>query len=369
MKLAMISMLAAMSLGANASTQSDPQLYIGSDVVPFANHSLQRSEQTQKGDVTPYIIGGSNANPDTYNFHARLVQTYGDYGFGDICGASVINDRFVLTAAHCVMEYSTGEMTLDSSNGGVIVKNFNRTDVYQEEVKRIKNIHVHPLFPTDSFFIGDIAVIELEKPITDNISSMPLATMTDKADYDLVPLGEIIGLGYTDDHYTLPDFLQQNSTQLKTHDECETIIGSSINYDEVICTKGIERTCQGDSGGELLYYKSNGDLQQIGITSYGFFLCEDDNYSVFTEIAYYESWINGLVTHGNTLTFDVNGNNNQYHSFGDNNFVYSERNSSDDTGGDSGSDSSGGSGGGSFGLVSLFLLAAYGVRRRSETAK
>lgn len=122
MKLAMISMLAAMSLGANASTQSDPQLYIGSDVVPFANHSLQRSEQTQKGDVTPYIIGGSNANPDTYNFHARLVQTYGDYGFGDICGASVINDRFVLTAAHCVMEYSTGEMTLDSSNGGVIVK-------------------------------------------------------------------------------------------------------------------------------------------------------------------------------------------------------------------------------------------------------
>ncbi|ELA9367442.1 serine protease [Vibrio parahaemolyticus] len=346
------------SFNVNASDTTNNRLYMGNDFVPFANNNTQSIEPQQRHDASPFIIGGSTANQDTYSFHARIVKTFGSAGYADVCGGSVINDSFILTAAHCVMDYTNGAMTIDSSNGGVIVKNFSRTGVYQEEVKRLKNIYVHPLFTSDSYFIGDIAVIELEKPIVDNISSMPVATMADKSDYDLLSLGEIIGLGYTDDSYSTPDFLQKNSAQLKSHAECGTIIGSALNYNEVICIKGTERTCQGDSGGSLLYYKSDGSLQQIGVTSYGYFICEADSYSVFTETAYYESWVNGLVTHGSTLMFDSNGDHNNYHSFGDNNFVYSrDCDTCQDT-----TSTSGGSGGG-LGIFGLGALLAFTLRR------
>lgn len=67
--------------------------------------------------VTPFIVDGSVAEPDTYNFHARLVIFPYPPFFQDICGASIINSHFILTAAHCVQDYKTGAALLDLNIG------------------------------------------------------------------------------------------------------------------------------------------------------------------------------------------------------------------------------------------------------------
>lgn len=45
----------------------------------------------------PRIVGGSSTDVNAYPWTARLIY-YKSFG----CGASVINDRYVITAAHCV---------------------------------------------------------------------------------------------------------------------------------------------------------------------------------------------------------------------------------------------------------------------------
>ncbi|WP_274878751.1 S1 family peptidase [Vibrio harveyi] len=324
--------------------------------------------------VKPMIIGGWDANPDTYNFHARVVKSYGAGYFYDSCGGSIINDSFILTAAHCVFDTDTMEYTVTADEVGVVVKNFSYDDVYSEEVKAVKEIHIYLTYGRDGIFVDDIAVLELASPIIDNVSSMPLATMADKAEYDFVTSGKIIGLGYINDNMQTPDFLQENNVEILSQSDCEAL--SFNDNDEVICIQsndmGVDnkgQVCEGDSGGTLGYTKANGDFQQIGVTSYGYFSCEADMYGVFAETAYYEGWIRSIATYGNELEFDPEADNNDYHSFGDNNFDYGDYIADLDKGcegcnADNDSGSNDGGSGGSTGLISLLFLGLLVLRRR-----
>lgn len=280
--------------------------------------------------LAPFIIDGTVADPDAYNFHARLVIFPNPPFFQDVCGGSIINSHFVLTAAHCVLDHQTGAVQLDLKKSGVLVKNFSRGDVYRDEVKEIKAVHVYDLFGIDAYYYGDIAILELASPIVDNVRSMPIPTMEDKASYDLIPAGVIIGMGDINDQGSLPDTLLMSKSNLRSQEQCEHALGPK-NYPEVMCIQYGGRTCFGDSGSGLLYTNEQGRIQQIGITSYGYKQCERiDQYSVFTEVAYYEAWINSIVTYGEELTFDPQGDHNGYHSYGDANRPISSN------GGDSG---------------------------------
>lgn len=51
--------------------------------------------------MIPYISGGSFAKPGQYPYMA-VVHRLVDYGVIDKCGGTIISNRWVLTAGHCV---------------------------------------------------------------------------------------------------------------------------------------------------------------------------------------------------------------------------------------------------------------------------
>ena len=78
-----------------------------------------------KADVEAKIIGGKVVTDHKYNFMTALLFKDGDLWEDQMCGASIIDEDTILTAAHCVesmdadeLEVAVGRISLDSEKEG-----------------------------------------------------------------------------------------------------------------------------------------------------------------------------------------------------------------------------------------------------------
>ncbi|MDF2152630.1 serine protease [Vibrio sp. CAU 1672] len=277
--------------------------------------------------ISPAIIGGQQAGEDQLPFFARLIlHRTGESKFSNICGGSVVNDRYIMTAAHCVYN----DVFVDGwteNDLRVLLKNPTGNDVYVEEFKDVRNIIIHPEYNPDNFWINDIALLELTYPITDNVQSITLPQ--DFGDYSDKSAYQIFGLGLTDSSQEQgPDYLQTAEVMPLSDTQCYDMLPApGFNADESLCANGFpdrEYTaiCAGDSGGPLTYLDDNHHYQQIGIVSYGAKICETESIpSVFTEVLHYNAWIESHSSSGVKTTYDpALAQSEGYHSQGDNGF-------------------------------------------------
>ena len=119
-----------------------------------------RDIEAERLTSSPNIVGGREADPHEWPWQVRL--TYESNTSEPHCGGTLIDDEWVLTAAHCV---GRGLGT----NDVVIVGDHSRTeDDDEERLHHIAEVHVHPGYGGSPLWLDDAALLRLDAPVERN---------------------------------------------------------------------------------------------------------------------------------------------------------------------------------------------------------
>ena len=216
------------------------------------------------------IVGGSSALEGEFPFAVNIwFDSPSDNYVAHLCGASLIDAKWVLTAAHCVLEdESESSMRVVKPNKLKLYMGSNQHSGEGARQLKVKSIRVHPDF---SWPHHDIALIELAELVTD-ISPVALSSEDLGSSNDLVT---VVGWGLVDKNGNEGSTLQKLMVSLVPRDICaqDEFPQSreiSVGRDMLCIQTNLHQTssCPGDSGGPLLRLV-NGKYQQIGVVSWG----------------------------------------------------------------------------------------------------
>nr|KAF6402745.1 transmembrane serine protease 9 [Rousettus aegyptiacus] len=228
------------------------------------------------------IVGGFGAAAGEVPWQASLKE-----GSRHFCGATVVGDRWLLSAAHC---FNHTKVELVRAHLGTV----SLSGVGGSPVKMgLKRAVLHPQYDA-GILDFDAAVLELARPLVFGKYvqpiCLPLATQKFPAGRKCV----ISGWGNTQEgNATKPDTLQRASVGIIDQKACSALYNFSLT-DRMLCAGFLEGqvdSCQGDSGGPLACEETPGVFYLAGIVSWGIGCAQARRPGVYVRIARLKGWI------------------------------------------------------------------------------
>ncbi|RWS13969.1 trypsin-1-like protein [Dinothrombium tinctorium] len=237
------------------------------------------------------IINGRIAEQNTWPW-ITAVMVFKNSGKFESCGGTLIDKRFILTAAHC---FPSGIKKVEVLLGGQ-----NRKE--DGEILSVKRILTHDDWKVDSKKIkeesetkNDIALVELKDPVKFNLKIKPICLPPDKNFEPSEKNATVIaaGWGRTDPDEASSKTINLMETNLTLLDWKTCNKFEALDSSQICAWSNNSSTCKGDSGGPLAYKHEN-RMIVIGITSYGNKDCVSSP-TIFTKVAAFLEWI---ITNG-----------------------------------------------------------------------
>jgi len=237
------------------------------------------------------IVGGKVAQPYSYPWMVR-VRACSGYACTRMCGGTLVSDRAIVTASHCIPPYAQqGLITLGAH------------EYYNERALNvtIQSIHQHPGWNKQTR-INDIAVIILTESVAFNAKVQP-ACLPNK-DHCFAPGTACIatGWGYIKEGGPRSSLLREVPVRMMTNEHC-----NSADYyngrikDGMLCAgynEGQRDACTGDSGGPLVCpIDTNMGTRWVlaGVTSWGVGCARFKRPGVYSNVAEFSDWIGSII--------------------------------------------------------------------------
>ncbi|XP_076317968.1 serine protease 1-like isoform X1 [Tachypleus tridentatus] len=229
------------------------------------------------------IIGGHEAQKGRWPWQVVVMNRFHE----PFCGGTVVASRWILTAAHCVRKrlyIRAGEHDVMDVDGS-------------EQLVRVLDSIVHPNYNSETVD-SDVALLKLRHSLSINVDVRPVCLPSQGAELSVGTLVTILGWGKS---YKLDmlgtDVLHEARVPIANVQDCQQVYDDHDISEYMICAgykRGRVDSCDGDSGGPLLY-QVNGKWEVHGIISFGKGCGEKRKYGVYAKVSKFVKWINETI--------------------------------------------------------------------------
>jgi len=247
---------------------------------------------SRPGFLQSKIVGGETARPGEIPWQAAVVRKRGKDSGQVVCGAALISERIVLTAAHCFkLEIASYEMWVGNLYSGWAVK-----ECSQQRL-RISTVKKHPSFSSKSLK-NDLAVVMVESQFGQGVqfSRWVVPACLPHITPPLSGRGLVVsGWGLlSEQSRRLSPSLQVVEVSLKPQSEC---VAAYRKLTPLISSQmcagvagGGRDSCAGDSGGPMVLLHS-GRYFLAGLVSFGRGCGRETFPGVYTKLEPYLPWV------------------------------------------------------------------------------
>ncbi|XP_037042050.1 trypsin beta-like [Bradysia coprophila] len=260
--------------------------------------------------LEPTVFGDGGGGARVYRGYPKDISdapwmvyvrymTYTSYGvrIDYLCGGTIVNKMYILTAGHCVTDKVQGAYKKRKAS----LYEIRVGSTYFNEggsIYKVAQVYPHPRY-TPASPAHDMGLLKLTKNIRYNKKTVQNIQLdSSNGTYRSGEDVSSMGWGQNPENPHAAELYEVNLNIVDSAECARAWGGSESEYSKhEICALGPKNAdvCQGDSGGPLIYGENN---QQIGVVSFGATCAQNDNSlpGAYAKIADNLGWINGVIS-------------------------------------------------------------------------